>query len=107
MRAAGRVLGVLAAAAHIVFWAFFVARPPAGSTRGTALLGGTMMLAGAIAMAAAWTSAHLGMYLLFFVMFVPLGLYLALTPGLSVIAWIHLAYLAGAVLVHRGTTDGK
>jgi hypothetical protein len=101
MLSPGRLVGVLAAAAHAVFWAAFIASPPEGSTRGTTLLGATMVLAGAIAMAVAWRGAHLAMYLLFFVMFVPLGLYLSMTPAYGIIGWIHLAYLAGAVLVHR------
>jgi hypothetical protein len=101
MRAPGRLVGVLAAAAHAAFWSAFIVSPPQGSTRGTTLLGATMVLAGLIAMAVAWKGAHLAMYLLFFVMFVPLGLYLWMTPGYGIIGWIHLAYLAGAALVHR------
>jgi len=109
MLTSGRIVGLAAAGAHIVLWANFAfLNPLPGATRATALIGVTMMLAGAIAAMAAWKAAHLAMYLLFFVMFVPLGLYLALTPGrLSIIGWIHLAYLAGAALVHRGILMAK
>ena len=105
----GRLLGTVAAAEHVAFWANFAfINPPPGSTRGTALIGATMMIAGVIAGVAARKAAHLAMYLLFFVMFVPLGLYLSLTASaFSVIGWIHLAYLAGAVLVHRGILMAK
>lgn len=105
----GRIVGVVAAAAHVGFWANFAfVNPLSGETRGTTLISATMMLAGAIAATAAWKAAHLAMYLLFFVMFVPLGLYLALTASaFSIIGWIHLAYLAGAVCVHRGILMAK
>jgi hypothetical protein len=105
----GRILGIVAAAAHVAFWASFAfINPLPGSTRGTTLIGATMMTAGAMAALAAWKAVHLAMYLLFFVMFVPLGLYLAVTAGaFSIIGWIHVAYLASAVLVHRGILTAK
>jgi hypothetical protein len=110
MRAAGRVLGVLAAAGVVTFWGIFVFRNPYSSPSQdrTFLIGVTMMIGGVMAAAAAASGAHLAMYLLFFVMFFPLGLYVLLTPGVfSAIGWLQLAYLGAAVLVHVGLLQSK
>ena len=108
--AAGRLIGLAAAAGVIALWGVFLfynpyAAPPEDRTF---LLGITMMLGGGIAAAAAAYGAHLAMYLLFFVMFFPLGLYVWLTPGVfRAIGWLQLAYLGAAVLVHLGIMQAK
>jgi hypothetical protein len=107
---AGRLIGICAAAGVVALWGVFLfynpySPPPEDRTF---LVGVTMMIGGAIAAAAAATGAHVAMYLLFFVMFFPLGLYVWLTPGVfSVIGWLQLAYLGGAVLVHLGILQAK
>jgi hypothetical protein len=107
---AGRLIGTCAAVAVVALWGVFLfynpySPPPEDRTF---LVGVTMMIGGAIAAAAAATGAHVAMYLLFFVMFFPLGLYVWLTPGVfSVIGWLQLAYLGGAVLVHLGILQAK
>ena len=107
---AGRLIGLGAAAGVVALWAFFFFGNPysAPSEDRTVLIGATMMIGGTMAAAAAAAGAHLAMYLLFFVMFFPIGLYVWLTPGLfSAIGWLQLAYLAGAVLVHLGIVQAK
>lgn len=107
---AGRLIGLVAAAGVVALWGVFLfynpyASPPEDRTF---LLGVTMMLGGGIAAAAAAYGAHLAMYLLFFVMFFPLGLYVWLTPGVfRAIGWLQLAYLGAAVLVHLGIVQAK
>jgi hypothetical protein len=107
---AGRLIGLAAAAGVVALWGAFLfynpyAAPPEDRTF---LLGITMMLGGGIAAAAAAYGAHLAMYLLFFVMFFPLGLYVWLTPGVfRAIGWLQLAYLGAAVLVHLGIVQAK
>jgi hypothetical protein len=110
MRLAGRVIGLVAAAGVVALWATFLFgnpyAPPAQDR--TFLLGITMMIGGGMAAVAAATGAHLAMYLLFFVMFFPLGLYVWMTPGVfSAIGWLQLAYLGAAVLVHVGIVQAK
>jgi hypothetical protein len=107
---AGRVIGLAAAAGVVVLWGVFLFRNPYAppSQDRTFLIGVTMMIGGAMAAAAAASGAHLAMYLLFFVMFFPLGLYVWLTPGVfSAIGWLQLAYLGAAVMVHRGIVQAK
>ena len=110
MKLAGRVVGVVAAIGVITLWAMFLFRNPYAppSQDRTFLLGVTMMVGGAMAATAAAFGAHLAMYLLFFVMFFPLGMYVWMSPGVfSAIGWLQLAYLAGAVLVHRAVMTAK
>ncbi len=110
MRLAGRLIGLAAAAGVVALWAKFLFGNPYASPEPdrTFLIGVTMMIGGAIAAAAAAYGAHLAMYLLFFVMFFPLGLYVWLTPGVfSAIGWLQLAYLGAAVLVHVGIVQSK
>lgn len=105
MIATGRLLGVLSAAGVIALWLIFQFRNPYApeTTNITLLFTITMVIAAAIAAVAAMQGKHVAMYLLFFVMFFPLGLYMSMTPGMfRVIGWLQLAYLAAAVLVHRG-----
>jgi len=108
--AAGRLLGVLAALSLAALWAVFLFRNPyaASDADATRLVGYTMIAGAAIAAAAAARGAYVAMYLLFFVMFVPVGFYVLLTPGMfSAIGWIEIGYLAAAILVHLGTpADG-
>ena len=110
MRVAGRILGICAALGAIVLWAMFLFRNPyAPPAEGRALtFGGLMMFSAVISLGAAMLAAHLAMYLLFFVSFFPVGLYIMAGPGLfSAIGWMNLAYLAGAVLVHRSLLTAK
>jgi hypothetical protein len=109
-RRAGRLIGLTAAVGVVALWGVFLFRNPYSSPAQdrTFLVGITMMVGGAMAAAAAAYGAHLAMYLLFFVMFFPLGLYVWLTPGVfSVIGWLQLAYLGGAVLVHIAIRQEK
>ncbi len=106
MRTAGRVLSVCAALAAAVLWAMFLFdNPYAPRAHGRALtFGGLMLLSALVSAAAAARGAHLGMYLLFFVSFFPVGMAAMSGPGLfSAIGWLNLLYLAGAALVHLGT----
>lgn len=106
MRAAGRLLGTVAAMAAAVLWVMFLfANPYAPPAQGRALtFGGLMLLSALVSAAAAVRGAHLGMYLLFFASFFPVGGAALSGPGLfSAIGWMNLVYLAAAVLVHRGT----
>ena len=103
MRAAGRVLAICAALGATVLWGLFLfANPYAPPAQGRALtFGGLMMLSAVVSAAAAVRGAHLGMYLLFFVSFFPVGGAALSGPGLfSAIGWLNLLYLAGAILVH-------
>ena len=107
---AGRLIGLAAALGVVALWGrFLFANPYAPELQDrTALIGITMMIGGAMAAAAAAAGAHLAMYLLFFVMFFPLGLYVWMTPGVfSTIGWLQLAYLGAAVLVHLGMLHAK
>ena len=107
---AGRFVGLAAAVGVIALWGVFLFRNPYSPPPQdrTFLVGVTMMIGGAMAAAAAASGAHVAMYLLFFVMFFPLGLYVWLTPGLfSAIGWLQLAYLGAAVLVHVGIVKAK
>lgn len=108
--APGRLVGVLSAIGVIALWAVFLFRNPYAPMAGggTLLIGCTMMLAAAMSAAAAASGAYLGMYLLFFVMFVPIGFYVWMTPGIfRFIGWLEIVYLAGAVLVHRQIMTSK
>src|SRR5918996_765927 len=110
MRATGRMLSTCAALGAAALWAMFLfANPYAPRAQGRALtFGGLMMLSAVVSAAAAARGAHLGMYLLFFVSFFPVGLSAMSGPGLfSAIGWLNLLYLAGAVLVHLGVRDAK
>jgi hypothetical protein len=110
MKLAGRLIGLAAAAGVVaLWWKFLFVNPYAPPSQDrTFLLGITMMIGGTIAAVAAATGAHLAMYLLFFVMFFPLGLYVWMSPGVfSAIGWLQLAYLGAAVLVHIGIVQGK
>src|SRR5918992_6012898 len=102
MRTAGRMLSVCAALGAAVLWAMFLFRNPyAPPAQGRALtFGGLMLLSALVSAAAAVRGAHLGMYLLFFVSFFPVGVSALSGPGLfSGIGWLNLLYLTGAVLV--------
>jgi len=107
---AGRLIGTCAAVAVVALWGVFLfynpySPPPEDRTF---LVGVTMMIGGAIAAAAAATGAHVAMYLLFFVMFFPLGLYVFLSESVfRAIGWFDLAYLAGAFSVHAGMVMAK
>ena len=106
MRAAGRILSTCAALGALVLWGLFLfGNPYAPRAQGRALtFGGLMALSAAVSAAAAVRGAHLGMYLLFLVSFFPVGAASLSGPGIfSAIGWLNLAYLAGAVLVHRAT----
>lgn len=110
MRAAGRMLSTCAALGTAALWAIFLfGNPYAPRAQGRALtFGGLMMLSALVSAAAAARGAHLGMYLLFFVSFFPVGMSAMSGPGLfSAIGWLNLLYLAGAVLVHLGILQAK
>ncbi len=101
----GRVAGVIVAGAAVTLWVislFFNPYSP-DAQGGALLLGVTMILGTSVAGLAAGRGAHLGMYLLFLVLFCPVGLYVMFLPGLfQAIGWLDLAYLGCAVLIHRG-----
>lgn len=99
----GRILGVTAAVGAAALWAMFLYRNPyAAPDGGSFLLGVLMILGAAIAAVAAGVGAHLAMYLLFIVMFFPVGFYVMLGPGVfKAIGWCDLIYLGAAVLTHR------
>lgn len=104
MRVAGRVLATAAALGAVALWAVFLFHNPyAPRAQGRVLtFGGLMMFSALVSAGAAALGAHLAMYLLFFVSFFPVGLYVLVGPGVfSAIGWLNLAYLAGAMLVHR------
>jgi hypothetical protein len=106
MRTAGRILSTCAALGAATLWAIFLfANPYAPPAEGRALtFGGLMLLSALVSAAAAIRGAHLGMYLLFFASFFPVGGAALGGPGLfSAIGWSNLLYLAGAVLVHAGS----
>jgi hypothetical protein len=106
MRTTGQVLATVAAFGAAVLWAMFLfANPYAPPAHGRALtFGGLMMLSAFVSAAAAVRGAHLGMYLLFFASFFPVGGAALTGPGLfSAIGWLNLVYLTGAVLVHAAT----
>ena len=110
MRTAGRILATCAALGAAVLWATFLfANPYAPPAEGRALtFGGLMMLSALVSAAAAIRGAHLGMYLLFFASFFPVGGAALSGPGLfSAIGWLNLVYLAGAALVHVGTSRAR
>lgn len=110
LRTAGRVGGAAAALGVLALWALFVFRNPYGPPAAGRLLtfGGLNMFAAVVAAGAAARGAHLGMYLLFFVTFFPVGLNAMLGPGVfAAIGWLNLVYLGSAVLVHRGTVTAK
>lgn len=102
---AGRVAGLLAAAAAALLWVMFLFRNPyAAPAEGRVLtFGGLMLLATGVSAVAAGFGAHLAMYLLFALSFFPVGFYVMLGPGVfQAIGWLNLVYLACAILVHRG-----
>jgi hypothetical protein len=98
---------VAALAAAVLWWVFAFRNPYAAPATGSMLSGGLMMLACGIAAVAAARAAHLGMYLLFMVTFVPQGFVTLLGPGMfQGIGWLNLVYLAAAVLMHLGIRTG-
>ncbi|MEQ1895921.1 MAG: hypothetical protein ABL971_00880 [Vicinamibacterales bacterium] len=100
----GRILGSVSAIGAAILWALLTYRNPyAGAANDSqALMGMLMIGASAVAAAAGAAGAHLAMYILFFVLFVPIGFYVMLSGGLfSLIGVCNLLYLAAAVLVHR------
>jgi hypothetical protein len=110
MRAVGRILSACAALGAAVLWAMFLfGNPYAPQAQGRALtFGSLMMLSALVSAAVAARGAHLGMYLLFFVSFFPVGMSAMSGPGLfSAIGWLNLLYLAGAVLVHLGVLKAQ
>jgi hypothetical protein len=110
LRTAGRVVGTAAALGAMVLWAIFVFRNPYGPPAVGRLFtfGGLNMFCALVAAGAAARGAHVGMYLLFFVSFFPVGLNAMLGPGIFAgIGWLNLVYLAAAVLVHRGIGAAK
>jgi hypothetical protein len=110
VRAAGRIMSAGASLGALAIWAVFLFRNPYGPpAQGRVLtFGSLMMLATVVATGAAVRGAHLAMYLLFVVLFFPVGLYLLGGPGIfSGIGWLNLLYLLGAMLVHRGVLTAK
>ena len=109
MRSAGRIIGTVAALGATALWALFLFGNPYAPARGTAItFGGLMMFSALVCAGAAMLGAHLAMYLLFFVSFFPVGLYVLAGPGVfSAIGWLNLAYLVGAILVHRALLTSK
>src|SRR5687768_3478478 len=94
---AGRIAGVLAASAATSLWLIFLFRNPyAPPAEGRVLLFGSLMiLACTVSALAAALGAHLAMYLLFLLTFLPVGFYVMLGPGIfQAIGWLNLAYLA-------------
>jgi hypothetical protein len=105
-----RATGVLAAVSTLALWAAFLYRNPYAPTPEDRwlLLGWLMMLAAGVSVAVAAYGAHLGMYLLFFASFFPMGLMSLMGPGVfRAIGWMNLAYLASAVLLHRSLLTAK
>jgi hypothetical protein len=101
----GRVIGTLSAIGAAILWALLTYRNPyAGAANDAqALMGMLLIGASAVSGAAAASGAHLAMYILFFVLFVPIGFYVMLSGGLfSLIGVCNLVYLGAAVLVHSG-----
>ena len=97
------MLAMCAALGATVLWAMFLfANPYAPRAQGRALtFGGLMMLSAVVSALTAARGAHLGMYLLFFVSFFPVGMAALSGPGLfSAIGWLNLLYLGGAALIH-------
>lgn len=110
MRSAGRIIATTAALGAVALWAIFLFRNPyAPPAKGVSLtFGGLMMVSAIVCAGAAALGAHLAMYLLFFVSFVPVGVYVLLGPGVfSAIGWLNLVYLIGAILVHRAMLTSK
>lgn len=106
----GRILGSVSAIGAAVLWALLTYRNPyAGAADDSqALMGMLMIGASAVAAAAGAAGAHLAMYILFFVLFVPIGFYVMLSGGLfSFIGVCNLLYLAAAVLVHRSVAVAR
>ncbi len=106
----GRVVGSVSAIGAAALWALLTYRNPyAGAANDSqALMGMLMIGASAVAAAAGAAGAHLAMYILFFVLFVPIGFYVMLSGGIfTLIGVCNLLYLAAAVLVHRGVALGR
>ena len=104
---AGRLAGAIAALAAVVLWLAFLFRNPYASAAEDAELLFGMLIVGAsgLAAVAAALGAHLAMYLLFLVMFVPAGVNALRSPGMfQAIGWLDLLYLGAAVLVHRAVS---
>jgi putative effector of murein hydrolase LrgA (UPF0299 family) len=101
------VIGVAAALAAAALWAVFLFRNPyAAPAQGVELLFGVMILgASSLAAIAAALGAHLAMYLLFFVLFVPAGFSVLQSSGMfQAIGWLDVVYLGAAALVHRAVS---
>ena len=101
----GRVLGAAAALAATALWLVFLywnPYSPQPPTDAELLFGMLIVGASALATVAAALGAHLAMYLLFFVLFVPAGVNAMGTAGIfQAIGYLDLVYLGAAVLVHR------
>lgn len=105
IRALGRVLGGASSIGAAVLWALLTYRNPyAGAADDSQTLMGMLLIgASLVAAAAGAAGAHLAMYILFFVLFVPIGFYVMLSGGVfAFIGVCNLLYLVSAVLVHRG-----
>ena len=106
----GRFLGSVSAIGAALLWALLTYRNPyAGAANDSqALMGMLMIGASAVAAAAGAAGAHPAMYILFFVLFVPIGFYVMLSGGVfSLIGVCNLLYLVAAVLVHRSVALGR
>ncbi len=98
-----RGVGVSASVLAAVGWLVFMFRhPSAPPAEGVSLLIGiTMTIACIVAVGAAVRGAHIGMYLLFLVSFLPMGLQTLSSPGVfQAIGWCNLVFLASAVCIH-------
>lgn len=106
----GRTVAALSAIGAAALWALMTYRNPyAGAANDSqALMGMLMIGASGVAAAAGAAGAHLAMYILFFVLFVPIGFYVMLSGGLfSLIGVCNLLYLASAILVHRSVAQAR
>ncbi len=100
----GGGIGAAAALTATGLWLVYLFRNPytgAALTDGVLLFGLLAVSASTVAAATAALGAHLGMYLLFFILFVPAGATTMLSGGLfQAIGWLDLLYLGAAILVH-------
>ena len=100
----GRILGSVSGVAAAALWALMTYwNPYVGDADDSQTLSGMLLIgASLVAAAAGAAGAHLAMYILFFVLFVPIGFYVMLSGGVvSLIGGCNLLYLASAILVHR------
>ena len=99
----GRMLGSVSGVAAAALWALMTYRNPyAGAADDSQTLSGMLLIgASLVAATAGAAGAHLAMYILFFVLFVPIGFYVMLSGGVfSLIGVCNLLYLVSAILVH-------